>query len=220
MNIPKPFLNLTSQEWQVYLERFISFLSNPPYSLEAPDLVVQEVFDRSEDIRKAWKLIEDMKGTPLTTSKIIQVGNQVNEENPYISRGYRKIGNILEETKTPISEAHEIPNKMEKLVEDYHHTWEKLSPFEREARFFLGMIRIHPFEDGNRRTAFLFVNAHLLKEGYAPIYMTGNIYQRYLNNIAENRIEDMNNLFEEQSYKEAMIFERRKDFSLSSHRKH
>ena len=32
--------------------------------------------------------------------------------------------------------------------------------YEREALFHIGLMRIHPFEDGNKRTAKIIMNAN------------------------------------------------------------
>lgn len=203
MELLKPFLELDTVEKEEYEGRMVDFLSNPPFSLDDIEGKKENVFSRKEDMKKALDYLKTFKDEVLSTRKILMVANQVNESNPYISRGYRTFGDMLDETKTPIPDASKIPSLMEKLVYDYQVTWKDLEPFEREARFFLEMIHIHPFEDGNRRTAFLFVNEHLMNEGYAPVYLTGNVYQEYLDNIQDYMVSDMTNLFQKQSSKEA-----------------
>lgn len=205
MEVDKPFLSFSQEEKEAYRERMISFLAEPPFSLEEENRIEKNVFQRREDLEKAMDLLSLSSNEPLSVEQIVMLGNQVSESHPYISRGYRKRGNLLEETKTPIPDASEIQKLMEEVVSDYHNTWKDLDPFSKEAHFFLQMIRIHPFEDGNRRTAFLLVNHHLMKEGYAPIYLTGNIYSKYLECIQENQVDKMTELFESQSQKEAQF---------------
>ncbi len=216
MMVEKAFQSLSESEKKLYRSRLIAFLANPPFSLEDHE-TEQNGFSRKEDMEKALDYLETFQEEPLSTQQIITVGNQVSESHPYISRGYRQFGTLLEETKTPIPPAEEIPLLMEKLVFDYQETWKDLEPFAREAHFFTDMIRIHPFEDGNRRTAFLFVNLHLLKQGYAPVYLTDNIYKEYLNNLHHYRLDEMTELFQRQSQQEAQQI--KKLFQTSQNRK-
>ena len=45
-------------------------------------------------------------------------------------------------------------------------TKEDLTIYEREALFHIGLMRIHPFEDGNKRTAKIIMNANFFKKNY------------------------------------------------------
>ena len=42
-------------------------------------------------------------------------------------------------------------------------------PVERAARLHVDFVKIHPFIDGNGRTARLLMNFDLLKAGYQPV---------------------------------------------------
>lgn len=39
------------------------------------------------------------------------------------------------------------------LIDNYYNVWNLLDPFLREAMFHINFMRIHPFEDGNKRCA-------------------------------------------------------------------
>jgi len=45
----------------------------------------------------------------------------------------------------------------------------ELHPFEKAAMFHSKFLNIHPFIDGNSRTARLLMNLELMKAGYLPI---------------------------------------------------
>lgn len=183
------------------LDTLLYRLAYPPFAVEDVD-IEEDKKQRLGDLKEAWEYLQTFSDEPLSEEKIMQVGNRVSESSPYISHGYRKIGSYLADTKTLIPTSDEIQPRMQLLIENYETTWKELEPLEREARFFLEMIRIHPFEDGNRRTAQLLVNAHLLEEGYAPVIISDDVKQEYFSSIDQNNVEGMVELFHRQSARE------------------
>lgn len=63
----------------------------------------------------------------------------------------------------------EIPNKMYELLEWYHSIEAKVHPVKIAALFHLKFVTIHPFRDGDGRTARLLMNFELVKHGYLII---------------------------------------------------
>jgi Fic family protein len=61
-----------------------------------------------------------------------------------------------------------VPEQMEQLTEWYHQTGKKLHPIELAATFHFQFVHIHPFTDGNGRTARLLMNLLLMGAGYPP----------------------------------------------------
>jgi cell filamentation protein, protein adenylyltransferase len=59
-----------------------------------------------------------------------------------------------------------VPEQMEALISWYHAAAAHLHPVERAARFHADFVKIHPFVDGNGRTARLLMNLELLKAGF------------------------------------------------------
>ena len=75
-----------------------------------------------------------------------------------------------------IAGAEHIPPNHIKLIDEmeafifwYNEIGMTLHPVERAARVHIDIVRIHPFIDGNGRTARLLLNLELMKEGYPPI---------------------------------------------------
>jgi Fic family protein len=60
---------------------------------------------------------------------------------------------------------------IQELMEDLLDTYLNFSghPIERAARLHVDFVKIHPFVDGNGRTARLLMNFDLMKAGYMPI---------------------------------------------------
>lgn len=66
-----------------------------------------------------------------------------------------------------------MSEKMRDLVEWYKDNKEKLHPIELSAEFHFRYVYIHPFIDGNGRSARLLMNLILMKNGY-PISVIKN----------------------------------------------
>lgn len=60
-----------------------------------------------------------------------------------------------------------VPEQMTDLVQAYHDF--SGHPIERAARLHVDFVKIHPFVDGNGRTARLLMNFDLMKSGFLPV---------------------------------------------------
>ncbi len=61
-----------------------------------------------------------------------------------------------------------VPELMEKLIINYSN-WEGFHPIIRSVLLHGEFVKIHPFSDGNGRTARLIMNMVLIQNGYVPI---------------------------------------------------
>ena len=57
---------------------------------------------------------------------------------------------------------------MQKLMENYKQ-WCNLHPIVKACYLHGEFVKIHPFVDGNGRTARLLLNFELIKNGYPPV---------------------------------------------------
>lgn len=62
-----------------------------------------------------------------------------------------------------------IPEKMEAMINWYKNESSHLNAIERGAMLHAIFVGIHPFIDGNGRTARLLLNLELMKDGYPPV---------------------------------------------------
>lgn len=80
---------------------------------------------------------------------------------------------------------------MEELVANYHQF--KGHPLERAARLHSDFVKIHPFVDGNGRTARLLMNLDLMKAGLQPVIIKAanrlDYYQALDNAHTSNQID-------------------------------
>jgi Fic family protein len=97
--------------------------------------------------------------------------------------------------KVVISGARHIPpvpfriqEEMERLIEWYYKDGEKLHPVERAAILHTDLVKIHPFIDGNGRTARLLLNFELMKNSYPIIIIKNEDRIRYYESLDKAHI--------------------------------
>ena len=91
--------------------------------------------------------------------------------------------------------AAEIPPLIGELSTDEDIDAYLLAMFEREAKFHIEFERIHPFEDGNGRTGRIILNQHLIKNGLAPISITREMRDVYIDCINKKDHKTLGRLF-------------------------
>ncbi len=64
-----------------------------------------------------------------------------------------------------------VAEQMQHFLEWYNGTGQTLHPIERAARVHSDFVKIHPFTDGNGRTARLLLNLELLKNGFPAVVL-------------------------------------------------
>lgn len=79
---------------------------------------------------------------------------------------YRKNNVLISGSKHRPVEYMLVEGKMDELLSWYNASKEQLQPIELAALFHFKYVYIHPFIDGNRRTARLLMNLILLRNGY------------------------------------------------------
>ncbi|HHX70675.1 MAG TPA: hypothetical protein GX708_21815 [Gallicola sp.] len=156
---------------------------------------------------KAFEYLNELlfRNEKLSETAVITTANIVNNDSLYISKDYRKVGDHIIDSNVYISEPVAIQRDVLTLLSKYENEWNKMDPFEKEARFHIEFIRIHPFEDGNGRTSRLLLNFNLLKQLQAPVIITNDLIEYYHDYIRDNDVEGMTNLFRIQSTKENEI---------------
>lgn len=65
-----------------------------------------------------------------------------------------------------------LPELMQKLMAEYEKEWKECHPVIKACLLHGEFVKIHPFIDGNGRTARLILNFELMKYGYPPIIIT------------------------------------------------
>lgn len=102
---------------------------------------------------------------------------------------YRKV-NVLITGSTFKPPAHsEVPALMNKFTHNLPAMQKKFHPVEYSARVHKELVTIHPFVDGNGRTARLLMNLALLQTGYVIAIIPPILRNDYINAIKKTQIE-------------------------------
>ncbi|GAA3411616.1 Fic family protein [Paenibacillus hodogayensis] len=90
-----------------------------------------------------------------------------------------------------------VPEKMEKLIQWYQQTKNILHPVELAAQLHFQFVYIHPFTDGNGRTARLLMNLVLMGFGFPPaiVKAENGIRLKYYETLEEASVKDNLNPF-------------------------
>lgn len=164
-----------------YMERFI-YSSTEIEGIKTKDERKEFVSQMIRAFEEIYSLSDD---TFLSVGDIKNVGNEINKEKGI--EGFRKINVYPGDNASfvPVS-PNEIYLQIYSLLNNYYNVWNLLDPFLREAMFHINFMRIHPFEDGNKRSAKIILASNLLKSNCAPIIITEEDtkeYYGYINNL-------------------------------------
>lgn len=120
--------------------------------------------------KEAILFLEDLifKEQALSEYQIKSIHNLILKNIDENNAGTYRTQNVLISgaSHTPSDYLH-IQQKMEELINWYETT--NLHPIEKASLLHCKFVNIHPFIDGNGRTARLLLNLELMKHGYPPI---------------------------------------------------
>lgn len=74
-----------------------------------------------------------------------------------------------------------VPKLMEELIAWLYGEGKKLHLIDRAALLHHQFVKIHPYYDGNGRTARLLMNLILMLDGYPPVIISNTDRRKYLN---------------------------------------
>jgi Fic family protein len=142
----------------------------------------------------------------LELHRLVVHGNE--ESHP---GAYRSVPVLITGTEFMPPSAQELPELMADFITRKLPEWQKnRHPVEVAALAHLELVSIHPFLDGNGRTARLFMNLLLLKSGYAltiiPPITRGNYIAALHSAQTKNQVQPFLNFISE------MLYESLKDF--------
>lgn len=79
---------------------------------------------------------------------------------------YRQVNVLISGAEHKPVDALHVPEQMTTFIDWYATQADSLHPVERAARVHGEFVKIHPFVDGNGRTARLLMNLELMKSGF------------------------------------------------------
>ena len=101
---------------------------------------------------------------------------------------YRKENVIISGATHIPPESVIVPELMEKLIYRYDEWKEKYHPIIVAALLHAEFVKIHPFIDGNGRTARLLMNFEAMKSGYPPIIIKVKDRLKYYETLDEGAL--------------------------------
>ena len=151
---------LTLSETKVVLEKGIT-IKGKPLKDHLEIINHKEAIEYIEDlVSKNVKLSEyDIRSVHYLILKEIDSTNagKYRNENVFIS-GAKHVPPVYKN----------VPYEMQKLIDQYQ-AWQGLHPVVRACFLHGEFVKIHPFIDGNGRTARLLLNFELIQSGYPPV---------------------------------------------------
>lgn len=101
---------------------------------------------------------------------------------------YRKVNVLISGAEHVPPSPFVLENEMKQLINWYHHKTNKIHPVEKAALLHSIFVKIHPFIDGNGRTARLLLNLDLLKSGYLPIVIKKEQRLQYYETLDQSHV--------------------------------
>ncbi len=124
-----------------------------------------EAINHRDAIQYVEELVRDQE--PLSEWQIKNIHGLVlkNIDDDNAGR-YRRINVTIAGARHRPPESVQLASDMEALISCYRHQADTRHPVERAARLHVDFVKIHPFTDGNGRTARLLTNLELMKNGF------------------------------------------------------
>jgi Fic family protein len=181
--LPKSVLERLREQFSIELAYNSNAIEGNTLTLRETRLVIEEgitisgkpLREHFEAInhQKAFEFLEGLtkKGSSITEQTIKDIHRIIQSgiDDQYAGR-YRDVNvRILGAVKSP-PRFEKVPGRMEQFAKQVNSNPDKLNSLEMAAYIHYGLVEIHPFTDGNGRTARLLMNLFLMRHGY-PITM-------------------------------------------------
>jgi Fic family protein len=175
---------------------------------EVKTLLVDKVSIGGKELRELYEVTNNQKAYSFIKSRLeegvvldeelIKDIHQVVMENILDGGLYRSYNVRITGAGFTPPEWTEVRNNMKWFIADFEAKKSDLNSIELASYVHAEFVRIHPFQDGNGRTARLLLNFMLMKAGYQPVIIEAKdrpIYYESLNDFAvTGNLENFYNL--------------------------
>lgn len=139
-----------------------------------------EAKNHNEAVHFLYDLIEHEKRHTVSEQLIRALQKLIVKELEEEDAGsYRKGGVMITGSSHKPPDAYELPHLMRDMMVWVKKNLGRLHPVELAALAHHKLVHIHPFNDGNGRTARLFMNLILMQKGYPLVVIMKNDRQKY-----------------------------------------
>lgn len=132
----------------------------------------------------AWQLVEALalkKDVPITNNDILSMHGIILSGIRDDQAGkFREMQVTIDGQLVVLPPPHQVPEYMAEFEAWLNNDAQQLHPLERAQEAHYRLTRIHPFVDGNGRTARLLMNMLLVRDGYTPAIIALEDRSRYL----------------------------------------
>lgn len=145
-----------------------------------------EVINHEEAILYLDELVKEKK--PITERNIKCIHQLVLKEIDNENAGKYRTESVVIKGATHVPPDYLlVPELMEKLILNYEG-WNQYHPIVRASLLHGELVKIHPFIDGNGRTARLVMNLSLMNSGYLPVIIKRENRLEYYNALDKAHI--------------------------------
>lgn len=138
-----------------------------------------EAKNHNEAIQFLYDLVEHGKKHSLSEQLIRELQQLIVKDTEAETAGAYRTGTVMiTGSKHEPPEAFEVPRLMRELIL-WIRNHSKMHPVELAALAHHRLVHIHPFFDGNGRTARLFMNVLLMQKGYPMVVILKNDRKKY-----------------------------------------
>lgn len=140
---------------------------------------------------KAYEFIiqKSQNSAPIDENMILEIHKTILSGIDNKNAGfYRSVRVRISASRTILPNPIKVPNLMEDFCSWLLNSND--APVIKAIEAHYRLVSIHPFTDGNGRTARLLMNLILLREGYAPIIIRPIDRKRYLMSLEARQVEE------------------------------
>lgn len=161
-----------------------------------------EAVNHAEAVDYIKELAKTTKPTDITQDTILEIHRQILNKIDDTNAGrYRSLPVRVAGSTTVFPNHMQVAKLMAKFITDLHKIAKTQHPCLIAAFGHFTLVGIHPFSDGNGRTARLLMNLILEQSGYPPAIIRKEDRLKYINTLEEGRssgsLDDFNKLIAE-----------------------
>ena len=192
--LPKPAVKKLQEQFQVEMTYNSNAIEGNSLTLKETFLVINEgvtikgkplkdhleAKDHHDALEYIYDLIQPQKKSTISEKLIRSIHQLVVKKTDEEWAGRYRNSNVViagAEHKPP--DASLVPGLMQDLINWYKKKQKKLHPIELAALIHHRLVYVHPFFDGNGRTARLAMNIFLMRKGYPLVVILKNDRRRY-----------------------------------------